>query len=166
MKLHREQIALSVKQVVTMKDLEEGRAYQTLVRFHVCSMSMWADDDIERSITSSDVEFLEGEDSKKKSNTKTSRKIKDKPESTRASIDNARRALATPDLSGLKRKADDDDMNDIMSVLDQIIDKELTLSHSAKKGKLRQAHSPESESTAVKRKNVDHSQSTGQYVEM
>jgi hypothetical protein len=29
--------------------------------------------------------------------------------------------LATPDLSGLKRKADeDDDMNDIMSVLDQI----------------------------------------------
>jgi FixJ family two-component response regulator len=70
---------------------------------------------------------------KKKSNTKTSRKIKDKPESTCASIDNARHALATPDLSSLKRKADDDDMNDIMSVLDQITDKELTLLHTVPK---------------------------------
>jgi hypothetical protein len=34
-------------------------------------------------------------------------------------IDNARHVLVTSDLSGLKRKADDD-MNDIMSVLDQI----------------------------------------------
>jgi hypothetical protein len=51
-----------------------------------------------------------------------SRKIKDKQESSCASIDNARHALVTPDLSGLKRKADEDadDLNDIMSVLDQI----------------------------------------------
>jgi len=92
------------------------------VGLHLCSTSMWADDDIERNITSSDVEFLEGEDLKKKSNVKTLRKIKDKPESSHASIDNARHVLATPDLSGLKRKADedDDDMNNIMSVLDQI----------------------------------------------
>jgi hypothetical protein len=128
MKLHREQRALSVKRVhqtwatlATTKDQEERRTYQTLVRLHLCSTSMWADDDLERNITSSDVEFLEGEDLKKKSIVKTSRKIKDKPESSRASIDNARHVLATSDLSGLKRKADDDDdMNDIMSVLDQI----------------------------------------------
>jgi hypothetical protein len=122
MKLHREQRALSVKRVhrtcatlATTKDQEERRTYQTLVRLHLCSTSMWADDDIERNVTSSDVEFLEGEDLKKKSNVKTSRKIKDKPESSRASIDNARHVLATSDLSGLKRKADDD-MNDIITV--------------------------------------------------
>ena len=99
---------------------------------------MWTDDDIERNITSSDVEFLEGEDLKKKGNAKTSRKIKDKLQSTRASIDNARHVLVTPDLSSLKRKADDDDddMNDIMSVLDQISTftrNLLTLPHTAPK---------------------------------
>ena len=129
MKRHREQRALSVKRVrqtwatlATTKDQEERRTYQTLVGLHLCSTSMWADDDIERNITSSDVEFLEGEDLKKKSNVKTSRKIKDKPESSCASIDNARHVLATLDLSGLKHKADedDDDMNNIMPVLDQI----------------------------------------------
>jgi hypothetical protein len=128
MKLHRKRMALSAKRVgqtcatlATTKGLEERRTYQPLVRLPLCSTSMWTEDDIERNITSSDVEFLEGEDLKKKGNAKTSRKIKDKPQSTRASIDNARHVLATPDLSGLKRKADDDDdMNDIMSVLDQI----------------------------------------------
>ena len=107
----------------------------------MCSscLRLWADDSniLERNITSSDVEFLEGRDFKENSSAKTSRKIKDKLENAHASIDsNARHVpvltLTTPDLSGLKHKADCDnvDMNDsdIMSVLDQIIDKELTLS--------------------------------------
>jgi hypothetical protein len=141
MKLHREQRALSVKRVhqtcttlAMMKDQEERRTYQTLVRLYLCFMSMWADDDIEQNITSSDVEFLEGEDSKIKGNVKTSKKIKDRPESTHVSIDNARHVLVTPDLSGLKRKAAaDDDMNEIMSVLEHMIDKELTLLHTVPK---------------------------------
>jgi hypothetical protein len=80
---------------------------------------MWADDldDIERNITSSNVEFLEGRDSdsKKKSNA-TLRKVKDKPESASASFDNTRHS---PDVPGLIHDHDDD-MNDIMSVHDQM----------------------------------------------
>ena len=81
--------------------------------------SMWTDDRIERNITSSDVEFLEGEDFNEGSDVL---KIKDKP---RASINNT---LATPDLPGFEHKADqlptadhDDDiyMDDIMSVLNK-----------------------------------------------
>jgi hypothetical protein len=89
---------------------------------------MWTDDDIERNITSSDVEFLEGKDSKKENNATSLRKGKDKPESARASFDNARHGLTTPDLTGL-HEDDDVDMNDIMSVHDQMIDNELTLAH-------------------------------------
>jgi len=65
---------------------------------------MWTNGDIEQNITSSDIEFLEG----KKGNVKM-KKIKNKPESTRTSIDNARRALVdvNTDLS-VKRKANDD----------------------------------------------------------
>ena len=98
----------------------------------MCSMSMWADDGIEWDITSSNVEFLEGESlniEREGTNAKTS---KDKRESARASVmvDNI---LTTPDLPNLEHKGDSDiDMNDsdIMSVLDQIMDKELTFSHS------------------------------------
>lgn len=84
----------------------------------MCSMRMLADDsdDIERNITSSDVDFLEGEDAEpedvdEKTNTKTS-KTKDKPESAHVSVDN----LTIPDLSSLEH---DVDMNnsDIMSVI-------------------------------------------------
>jgi len=89
---------------------------------------MQANDDIERNITSSDVEFLEGNDSKENSNTtsKTMRKVKDKTESAHAPFDNA---LTTPDLPGTLATHDDVDimMDDIyVSVHDQIIDKELT----------------------------------------
>jgi hypothetical protein len=49
-------------------------------------------------------------------------------------VDKARRVLATPDLPGLKHKDSDVDMmSDIMSVLDQKTDKELTLSHTARR---------------------------------
>ena len=102
---------------------------------------MWADGDIERNITSSDVEFLEGEDSKEKDDAKTSRKVgKDKlpVESARASSDNARHVLTTPDLSGLLHD-EDVDMN--VSVHDQMIDKELTLSHVARPSPLIVTHS-------------------------
>jgi hypothetical protein len=67
MQLHRKKTVLSNKRVgqncETTEDLEE-RNYQIWVRFHLCSTSMWADDDIERDITSSDVDFLEGGDGK------------------------------------------------------------------------------------------------------
>ena len=68
---------------------------------------------IEQNITSSDIEFLDGKDSVKKS--KATMIVKDKPENTPASCDDA---LTTADLSGLKHKASEDvDMNDdIMSV--------------------------------------------------
>jgi len=80
-----------------------------------------ADDDLERNITSSDVEFLEGEDLKGSSKVKASRKIKDKPESTRMSIDNTRRTLVNMGLSSTKRKTQDHgDTNEIMSLLSQI----------------------------------------------
>jgi hypothetical protein len=75
-------------------------------------MTMWPDDldDLERNITSSDVEFLTGEE-EEKSKAKSS---KDKPEGTRASIN----AKATSDLSGFEHKADIvmDDSDTIMSV--------------------------------------------------
>jgi hypothetical protein len=75
---------------------------------------------IERNITSSDVDFLEGEDSGKKGKA-TTMMMKDKRENTR-SFDNA--LTTPPDLSGLKHKASEDvDMgmsDDIMSVLDQL----------------------------------------------
>lgn len=81
---------------------------------------MWADDEIERNITSSDVEFLEGEDNKEKT---TRKEVKKKPASVSASFNNARHVLTTPDLSV------DVDMNDIMSVFDstKTFKKELTL---------------------------------------
>jgi hypothetical protein len=134
MQLHRKKV-LSAKRVgqncATTKDQEE-RNYQTLVRFHLYySTSMWADDDIERNITSSDVEFLTGEDVEKVSNGTTK---KDKQESNHAFVDNAKHVLTTPDLSGFEGGANSEDVvtND-MSVLDQIIDKELTLSHTARR---------------------------------
>lgn len=77
MQLQRKRMVLSVKRVgqncTTTKDPKE-RNYQTLVRFFLCSTSMWADDDIERNITSSDVDFLEGNEEKKtRSHVKTSK---------------------------------------------------------------------------------------------
>jgi hypothetical protein len=98
-------------------------------------MRMLTDYNLERNITSSDVDFLEGEDEEKKSNAKVPKK-KNKPENAHVSVDNAKHVLTTPDLSGLEHKADSDVvMNDvdIMSVLDLIIDKELTLSHTARR---------------------------------
>ena len=92
------------------------------MRFHFCLRRTRADNGIEQNITSSDIDFLEGDD--------ISDAKKDKTEK-HASVDKTR---TTPDLSGLERKDDSDvDMldSDIMSVLDQIIDKELTLSHKA-----------------------------------
>ena len=82
---------------------------------------MWTDDDIERNITSSDVEFLEGEDHKEKT---TKKEVKNKPASVSASFNNARHVLTTPDLS-----ADhlDVDMNDIMSVFDSTKTSEMEL---------------------------------------
>ena len=108
----------------TLKDLAE-RTYLTTVRLYLCSTSMhWpADEIIERNITSSDVEFLEGEDEEKKSNhpiEKVTRKAKDKPENTRVLIDKAKNSLMTSDLSGLQV---DVEMNDNRSVHDQMIDK-------------------------------------------
>jgi hypothetical protein len=97
-------------------------------------MSMWADDDIERNITSSDIEFLEGED-EKEGNARTSKK-KDKPESTRTAIENAKNVfkLTTSDLSGLEHEAASEDVNmNDSSVFDKTIDKELTLSHTARR---------------------------------
>jgi hypothetical protein len=92
---------------------------------------MCADDDIERNITSSDVEFLEGDDSKEKSNAKKTRKVNSK-DSADVSFNNTRHVLTTSDLSGASLIHDGDvDMN-IMSVHDQMIDKELTLSHVAR----------------------------------
>ena len=96
-----------------------------------------ADDKLEQNITSSDVEFLEGEDLKS-SKVKTSINIKDKPESTRTSIDNMRCTLAQAnmDLSSVKRKTQDHgDTNEIMSVLCHI---------SMLTGTYRTAHSAES----------------------
>ena len=129
--------------LATTKDLE-GKTYRITVslRLHLFSTSITAHDladDIERNITSSDVEFLEGheeEDSGKKNKATTGMVIKDKPESiTDNAIDNA---LTTSDLSGLQNDASEDvEMNDadIMSVFDQIndkVDKGLTLlSHTA-----------------------------------
>ena len=112
----------------------EGKTYQILVRLHLHSMSMCADDDIERNITSSDVEFLEGDNSKDKSNAKKTRKVnsKDKPESADVPFNNTRHVLKTSDLSASLIHNDDVDMN-IMSVHDQMIDKELTLSHAARR---------------------------------
>ena len=90
-----------------MEDLEK-KTYQTLVRLHFCPMSMCADDEIERNITSSDVKFLEGDDSKEKSNAKKMRKVKDKPESADVSFNKTRHVLTTSlDLSaGLIRDGD------------------------------------------------------------
>jgi hypothetical protein len=83
-------------------------------------MRMQADNIIERNITSSDVEFLEGKDEEKKNDGKVTRKVKDKPENTRVLIDKARHMLMTSDLSGLQA---DVEMNDDRSVHDQMIDK-------------------------------------------
>jgi hypothetical protein len=71
-------------------------------------MSIQADGGVERNITSSDIEFLEGEEGEVLGKVKT-KKMKAKPESTRMSIDNARRALVdvNTDLSA-KRKATND----------------------------------------------------------
>jgi hypothetical protein len=107
-------VLLVVSQIrETLGEDPVGKKYQTTVRLHLCSTSMWADDDIERNITSSDVEFLEGKDSNKKSNAKTLGKVKDKPESE--PFNNAGHVLTTPDLTGLIHD-DDVDMSDIMSV--------------------------------------------------
>ena len=76
-------------------------------------MNKQANNVIERNITSSDVEFLEGEDEEKKNNGKVTRKAKDKPENTRVLIDKARDLLTTSDLSGLQA---DVEMNDNRSV--------------------------------------------------
>ena len=90
-------------------------------------MSMRADDNnVEQNITSSDVEFLEGEDKEKMSYGKTIRKTKGAgfQENTCDFIDKARHALTTSklDLSGLQDDGDVD-MNNIMLVPDQMIDK-------------------------------------------
>jgi hypothetical protein len=141
LQLHRKKKVLSGKRLLgqnrtTSMDQRE-RKYQPLVRFRLCLTSVVCadhDDDIERNITSSDVEFLEGEDKDDMSDAKTSKK--DKPEKTRASIHNA---LTTPNLSGLEHT--DVNMNISESGLDMsvlfwqvdkiVIDKELTFSHTA-----------------------------------
>ena len=119
---------------------------------------MWADDYIERNITSSDVEFLEGQDFNEGSDV-SMKLAKDKPASPRASA-SINNTLTTPDLSGLKHKADqlptadhDDDiyMDDIMSVLNKPLTWNLLNCHSP-------TNNPQSESTAVKRKDVGHLQ--------
>ena len=84
---------------------------------------------------SSDIEFLEGEDKEKTSYGKTIRKTKGagRQENTCDFIDKARHALTMPtsDLSSLHDDGNVD-MNNIMLVPDQIIDKILTtLSHAA-----------------------------------
>jgi hypothetical protein len=70
--------------------------------------------DIERNITSSNVEFLQGRDEDEDLECIATRKIKGKPEST--SVEH----VLTSDLSGLQTDIDYDhdvDMNDIMLVL-------------------------------------------------
>ena len=95
-------------------------------------MRMWTDYNLERNITSSDVDFLEGEDEEKKSNAKVSKK--NKPENAHVSVDNAKHVLTTTDLSSLEHKANSDVvMNDVDIMSVQIIDKELTLSHTARR---------------------------------
>lgn len=136
MQLRKEKKGLSLKHSVrstlaTTEDLAK-QSYQISVRLHLCLASIWADDNIERNITSSDIEFLEGEDEEKKSISKTTRKKKDKPENSRTSIDKAKHALTASDLSSGLQADGDVDMNDIMLVYDQIIDKGLTLSHTAR----------------------------------
>ena len=67
------------------------KTYLTSVRFHLCLKGMWADDNyIERNITSSDVEFLEGNDGEKESNGKKKGKMS-KPEKRTSVVDKARR---------------------------------------------------------------------------
>lgn len=169
MQLCRKHTALSAEGVgqactklVTMKDLKK-RTYRTLVRLlHLCEHLGWWYI-LERNITSSDVEFLEGEDSVKEKKVKTfeSLKIKDKPEGSR--VDNARHVLATPDLPGLKHKDSDVDMmSDIMSVLDQKTDKELTLSHTARRSP-QITHSPLPQSSERMFKLLTLSQSMLKY---
>lgn len=128
MQPRRKKVVLSAKRtsqicetLTTMKDLAE-RNYLTLVRLYSCSMNMQADNIVERNITSSDVEFLEGEDEEKKDNGKATRKGKDKPEkgkdkpeNTRVLIDKARHMLTTSDLSESGLQADVE-MNDNRSV--------------------------------------------------
>lgn len=113
-------MVLSAKMVgttlATMGNLEE-KTYQTSVRLRLrLKSSMWADtNDIERNITSSDVEFLEGGDSQKKSDTMMSKKVEDKQESAHAPFDSASHVLTTSDLSGVIH-SEDVEMNDVMSV--------------------------------------------------
>ena len=90
-------------------------------------MSMRADDNnVERNIMSSNVEFLEGEDKEKTSYGKTIRKVKGagSQENTHDFIDKARHVLTMPtsDLSGLQDDGNVN-MNNIMLVPDQMIDK-------------------------------------------
>lgn len=145
--------ATATRTLATTKDLVGIRTYQTSVRLHLYLTSTWrADDILDRNITSSDVEYLEGRDLEKKSSGKTTRKIKDKPESTRVSIDNARHMLTASDLSGFQADCDID-MNEIALVIDQMIDKgTYFIAHSP----VDPTNNPQLDSTAVKRKNVGH----------
>jgi hypothetical protein len=79
------------------------RSQVSQVQMYQCLISI--DSDVERNITSSDIEFLE--DNEDKGETK-GMKLKNKPESTRVSIDKVRRALVdvNTDVS-VKRKPDD-----------------------------------------------------------
>ena len=110
-----------------------------------------ADNNIEQNITSSDIDFLEGDDISDAKKDKTEKHV---------SVGKTRTTL---DLSGLECKDDSDvDMldSDIMSVLDQIIDKELTLSHTVQRSLAQTCNN-----AAVKQKNAGQSQSLARYVE-
>lgn len=125
------------------------KTYLTSVRFHLCLKGMWADDYyIERNITSSDVEFLEGNDGEKESNGKKKGKMS-KPEKRTSVVDKARPLLTIPDLSGLQDDGDVD-MNDIMLVFHHKLTKGLTLSHT-QPGELRKWPTSSLHGTQAKR---------------
>ena len=71
------------------------------------------DSDVEQNITSSDIEFLEDDEGKGETG---ATKSKNKPQSTRVSIDKARHALVdvNTDLSVKRKAAADDDGNNKM----------------------------------------------------
>lgn len=171
MQLRRKKKVLSMKKIgqsrttrATTRDLA-GRSYLTSVRLHLCSTTVLADEsNLERNITSSDVEYLTGRDGEKEGDGKVSkktRKIKDKPEhhDTRSFIDKARQM--TPERSGVMVDGDVD-MSDIMLVF---IKTSRDLLNFITRSPVDSANSPRFDSTAVKRKSedVDHSQS--KYVE-
>ena len=124
MQLHRKKNAVSEKARGRLNSRNdgnnEGSSGKKLPDFGEASSSFVrvqrrANDDIERNITSSDVEFLEGRDVDEDLEIAATRRIvKGKPESPQA-FSNVEHVL-TSDLSGLQTDFDVD-MNEIMLVL-------------------------------------------------